>query len=386
MYDLTKLRTEEFPLSAQTLYFNHASISPVPQRTKAKMQWVADQLAAHPMHHFAQDGFPMMTAFGQELATYLNAAGPQEIVPITSTSSALNQIAQSLPLQSGDNICFCEIEFPSNAYPWMSLERDGIEIRKVPAVNGGLTLEALQPLVDYRTRVVSVSAVQFFSGHRADLITIGEFCHQHKILFIVDAIQSIGHQKIDVQAMHIDVLAAGGQKSLLASPGVGFMYVRDSVAETLLPRSIGPNATEDWHFWLDYNTTPVAGAGRFMAGTPNIMGMFGLLESLRLINELDVEEIDEHTTGLAAEAIEIVAKLGYVPVTPREEHSAIVTFASGYDDPITDQLVSYLDEHHVSVVKHWSPQRVPHVRLSFHCYNTREELYQFEAIMKEFKP
>jgi selenocysteine lyase/cysteine desulfurase len=386
MYDLSKLRAEEFPLSTQTIYFNHASISPVPQRAKAKMQWSAELLAQHPSRHFMQDGLPMMMAFHQEIADFINAAGPQEIVPVTSTSAALNQIAQSLPLQAGDNICFCEIEFPSNAYPWMSLERDGIEIRHVPAVNGGLTVEALELLVDARTRVVAVSAVQFFSGHRADLQALGEFCQQRGLLFVVDAIQAIGHLRIDVQAMKIDVLASGGQKSLMAPPGVGFMYVRDAVAESLTPRSIGPNATRDWLFWLDYDLTPMPGAARFMAGTPNVVGMFGLLESLRLLRELDVEQIDQYTTGLAAEALERLARLGYRPVTQREEHSAIVTVESGLSDDNTNRLVSYLDEHGISIVKHWSPQRLPHVRLSFHCYNTTEELDQFEAIIKDFQP
>jgi selenocysteine lyase/cysteine desulfurase len=164
------------------------------------------------------------------------------------------------------------------------------------------------------------------------------------------------------------------------------MYVRDAVAESLTPRSIGPNATRDWLFWLDYDLTPMPGAARFMAGTPNVVGMFGLLESLRLLRELDVEQIDQYTTGLAAEALERLARLGYRPVTQREEHSAIVTVESGLSDDNTNRLVSYLDEHGISIVKHWSPQRLPHVRLSFHCYNTTEELDQFEAIIKDFQP
>src|SRR5690606_31424514 len=104
----------------------------------------------------------------QEIAAYINAQSAQEIVPVPSTSAGLSAIARSVEWQPGDNVLFCEIEFPSNAYPWLSLERMGVEVRQVPAVDGGLTLEALAPLVDERTRLVAASAIQFFTGHRTN--------------------------------------------------------------------------------------------------------------------------------------------------------------------------------------------------------------------------
>jgi cysteine desulfurase / selenocysteine lyase len=116
------------------------------------------------------------------------------------------------------------MEFPSNAFPWMTLPSPGVEARIVPA-DGGLTLETLIPYVDERTRVVAASAIQFFTGHRTNLAAIGAFCRQRGILFVVDAIQAIGHMALDVQRMKIDVLASGGQKSLLSLPGIGLLYV-----------------------------------------------------------------------------------------------------------------------------------------------------------------
>src|SRR5690606_2795067 len=129
---------------------------------------------------------------------------------------------------------------------------------------------------DGRTRAVAASAIQFFSGHRTDLAAIGDFCRQRNILFIVDAIQAIGHMKFDVQAMGIDVLATGGMKSLLALPGVGFLYVREELAEQMRPRLIHGNSTVDYLHWLDYDTTPAPGAARFAAGTPNVIGIMSM--------------------------------------------------------------------------------------------------------------
>jgi selenocysteine lyase/cysteine desulfurase len=384
MYDLAPLRRQEFPLSANTLYFNHASISPIPHRAQEKMKWSADRLAEHPSRHFMRDGLPMMMAFNQQVATLLNAASPKEIVPITSTSAGMNAVAQALPLQAGDHIAFADEEFPSNAYPWMSLERDGIIVDLVPAQYGGLTLAALVPHISPQTRVVAASAVQFFSGHRTDLAAIGAFCRERGIYFVVDAIQAAGHIPIDVQAMQIDILAAGGQKSLMAPPGIGFLYVREALAAQMRPRLIGPNATRNWLFWLDYDLEPEEGAARFMAGTPNVVGMFGLLESLSLLQELGLENIDQHTTLLAAEAIAGMAALGYEPLTQREEHGPIATFRSGRSPEDTDRLVSFLDEQGVSLVKHLSKSGEAHLRLSFHCYNTQDEVQRFFEIIKGY--
>ncbi|MCB8967740.1 MAG: aminotransferase class V-fold PLP-dependent enzyme [Ardenticatenaceae bacterium] len=385
MYHVAALREAEFPITQEHLYFNNAGIAPLPQRSQQKMAWALQGLSHHPTHFWQQQGMPMAAAFQEELAAHIHAANPQEIVATSSTSAAINAVAQAVPWQQGDNIAFCEVEFPSNAYPWLSLERDGVAVRQVKAVDGGLTLAELEKVVDSNTRLVAASSVQFFSGHRTDLAAIGQFCHERGILFAVDAIQSIGHIPIDVQAMHIDILASGGQKSIMATPGSGFFYVRNEVAEMMRPRMIGANATHDFLHWLAYDLTPAQSAQRFQMGTPNLPGMFGLLESLRLIRELGVEHIDQHTTGLTVTAVAALTELGYEVITPLSDNGPITTFKSGMNQADTDALVNYLSEQHISVVKHLDAAGNPHIRLSFHCFNTAEEIAQFAAVMRAWR-
>jgi selenocysteine lyase/cysteine desulfurase len=265
----------------------------------------------------------------------------------------------------------------------MSLERDGVEVRQVPASVGGLTLPALEPLVDERTRLIAASAIQFFSGHRTDLATIGAFCRERGILFVVDAIQAIGHMAFDVKAMNIDVLASGGQKSLMAVPGIGFMYIRAPICQTLKPRFVGGNATVDYMHWLDYDMTFLPGAQRFAIGTPNLPGIFSVCASLSLLRELGVDNIDRHTSRLAAQAIDVLSGRGYEVITSRQAHGPIVTFKSGLSHQATDALVEQLQQRRVTLVKHLDAAGTPHVRLSFHCYNTTEEIEQFMQILDE---
>lgn len=385
MYDIEALRRKQFPFSAELAYFNHASISPLPQAVLQRTQHAAAGLADDPNRLFMEELMPMLERLAERGRRFLNAARADEIVGTSATSAAISAVASAIPWQEGDNVIFCELEFPSNAYPWMTVPYPGVEARIIPAVDGGLTLEGLLPYVDDRTRVIAASAIQFFSGHRTNLAAIGAFCRERGILFVVDAIQSIGHMVTDVQAMNIDVLASGGQKSLLALPGTGVLYVRAEVAEKMQPRPIGPSATRDFMHWLDYDLTPLPAAQRFGMGTPNVLGLFALDASLQLLETLGVENIDRHTTALSAAAIAMLERLGYEVVTP-PGHGPIVTFCPRLDDAAADAVVAALEERQISICKRWDARRTPYLRLSFHAYNTLDELQRFEDAWREVAP
>ncbi|MCD4687076.1 MAG: aminotransferase class V-fold PLP-dependent enzyme [Anaerolineae bacterium] len=397
-YDLDAVR-QAFPICTTLTYLNHASISPVPAPTKAAMQTVGEWLTTEPGAFFSPTPPPelgnIFVAFNTEVAALINADDMREIVGVQSTSTAINAIAQAIDWQPGDNIVFSRVEFPSNAYPWMSLQRRGVECRIVPDDgSGGPSVEAFVPYVDDHTRVIAVSAVQFLTGHRADLAALGAFCRARGILFVVDAIQAAGHMPIDVQAMQIDVLASGGQKSLMGPPGQGFLYVRQAVCETLQPALIGPNATVDWMFWLDYDITPEYGAQRFMMGTPNLAGMFGLLASIRFLREIGLPHIDAWTQHLSRYAIDDLTALGYTVITPRDALGPIVTFRIGDPDPDDTaamqtadthaaDLLAHLTAQGVRLTKHLDARGVPHLRIATHCYNTENEVHRVSAILEE---
>lgn len=385
MYNVEQLRADEFPGSGETLYFNHAGISPLPTRTQARVKWAIDEFARQPGRFWMKHGLDYTERLRQEMAAFLHAASPWEIVPSTTTSAGLNAVAQAMAWQPGDNVVFCDVEFPSNVYPWLSLAREGVESRLVPSTDGGLTLAALQPYVDGRTRVIAASAIQFFTGHHTDLTAVGRFCQERAILFVVDAIQAIGHMPIDVQAMGIDVLACGGQKSLLALPGQGFLYVRQEVAEEMQPRAIGSNATVDYLHWLKYDLTPAPAAQRFMSGTPNIPGIIAMVESLGLIRELGVENIDRHTRELSDRVTAVLTNLGYRVISPQPAHGPIVTFAVDLSSEEADALVAALARQRVALVKHLDKEGNAYLRVSFHCYNTIAEIEQFGGIMQEIR-
>jgi len=384
MYDLDALRSTEFPQMLQKTNLDNAASAPSPLRTVNKMKWMMDEKIATAQWHMGNYPIELVGAFMASAAKLLNAESPQEIVYVDGCSSGLNLIAQSLEIKPGDNIVFCDLEHPANVYCWMSLQRDGAVIKQVSSVHGGLTLQSVRDAVDERTRVVAASAVQFFSGHRTDLAAIGKFCRERGILFAVDAIQAVGHFPIDVQKMNIDVLVTGGHKSIMTGPSMGFMYVREAICATLRPRVVGAVSTVDWPYYLNYDMTPHPGAWRFMIGTPNFVGMAGMIESINLINELTREAIDRHTTNLAAHTLEQAQARGYELTTTLGEHGSIATFKSKFAKDETTAYLNTIDEEQgITIAKQLDRQGHPHLRISFHCYNTEEDISRaFDALDK----
>jgi cysteine desulfurase/selenocysteine lyase len=381
MYDLEALRTSEFPHMLDWINLDNAAGAPAPQRTMAKMKQVMDERVATSRWHVGRYPLELLGGFMASAAALINAASPRELVYVEGCSVGLNLFAQSLPLAAGDNIVLCDLEYPANVYPWMSREREGVVVQQIPSVDGGLTLDSLRGAVDDRTRVVTVSAVQFFTGHRTDLAAIGAFCRERDILFVVDAIQAVGHIPIDVRAMNIDALVTGAHKSLMAAPGNGFMYVRDAVCSDLKPRTVGSISTASFLNYLNYDLTPQPGAGRFLIGTPSVEGIAGMVESIGLINELTRPAIEDHTAGLAAKALQMAEARGFELTTKPGKQGPIATFKSKLGRDETAALVQKLDDDKIALARRVDREGNAHLRMSFHCYNTEQELTRaFDAL------
>ena len=196
---LTNLRVEMEAVT-QLAYLNHAAMAPMPRRVHEAMARYLAGRRQFVGFHFDEEFEAVTTGLGDALGKLINAA-PEEIGFVQNTSHGLNIAAQSLPLDSGDNVVFCDMEFPANVYPWMLLsEQRGVEVRCIPHDGGGLTVEALAAHADGRTRVVAVSSVEFLTGFRTDLAAIGQWCAERDVLFVVDGIQSLGAVPMDVEA------------------------------------------------------------------------------------------------------------------------------------------------------------------------------------------
>lgn len=380
-YDLASLREQFEVAQAGIAYLNHAGMSPLPVTVKQAMVDAVEAMAARGSLVYMDLLDPILEELPRTAAQLVNAL-PEEIAFAESTSMGINIIANSLPLQPGDEVLLCDCEFPSNVYPWQNLSNKGVVTHLVPSVDGGLSIEALEQARTSRTRVVSVSAVQFFSGRRENLHEFGQYCAAHGMWLIVDAMQAAGVVPLDMREMGIHALAAGGQKALLGPPGQGFFAVRSDLLERMRPAFAGPLSVKGWEKWLDYDLTFRPGARRFDMGTSNIAGLAGLLAAIQLLLSLNVECISDWVTHLSSVAIDDLQTHGYRIITPtqRGRFAHIVTFAIDRDPA---RVVTYMQEHGVILRAHHDRVGNPYLRISCHAYNTIDDISRLGKPLEE---
>lgn len=368
--DVKALR-ELFPVTQRKTYLDHAAIAPLSNPVRTAMEaYLADRAAWRNPDKYRD----LSEDLRDTLAQLINAS-PAEIALVQNTSEGLNIIANGLPLDAGDNVIFCDMEFPSNVYPWMNLKEQGIEARCIPHDGGGLTIDALESHADDHTRVVAVSSVEFLTGFRTDLLALGSWCHRHEAYFVVDGIQSLGALPMDVQACRIDFLSCGGPKWLMGPAGQGFIYCPQELLDHITPPFAGCISVDGWEDWRDYNLTFLPTAARLELGCANTIGQVGLLAAVRLLLDTGIEAIEHwvlHLTDLLSKDLE---QHGYEVVSNREpaRRSSIVSFS------VPDGVESALDQLTASGII--VSRREQYIRVSPHCYNTEQEILRLCTVL-----
>jgi selenocysteine lyase/cysteine desulfurase len=353
----------EFQLSPEISYLNHAAVAPWPTRAaEAVTRFAADNAARGASDY--PDWLKTEDSLRQRAARLLNAADEGEISLLKSTSEGLSLVAYGLDWQRGDNLVLFDCEFPSNRIVWESLTSLGVEVRQIPLNREGDPEGQLMAACDERTRLITLSSVQYSDGFAADLPRVGRFCREQEILFCVDAIQSIGAMQADVQAWHADFVAADGHKWMLGPEGLALFYCRRPLQQQLKLHQYG------WHMVAnpgDYTSKAwqVATDGRrFECGSPNLLAASALNASLGLLLERGMPEVEQRVTtnqGWLRQQLEALPELEILTSNAPTRQSGILTFRPRTGD--ADALHRHLMQRRVICAP-----RGGGVRLSPHYY------------------
>ncbi|MHC4932063.1 MAG: aminotransferase class V-fold PLP-dependent enzyme, partial [Planctomycetota bacterium] len=267
---------ECFPVTEKYAYLDSAAVAPLSvQARQAMRQLLNDQCRFGAVHYDQWFGtYDRCRA----AAARLLGASADEIALVANTSAGISTVAQGLRARPGDNVVIPECEFPANVYPWMALE--GVEVRRVSKRGGRLLVRDVQACIDDRTRAVSVSFVDWLTGHRAPLKAIGAAGHRVGAILFVDAIQGLGALPLDVEKEGIDALAADGHKWICGPEGAGILYVRRNVRERIAPSRPSWLSVRHPSRFLEYDLSPPPCARRYEDGTPNTAGLHGLCAAL----------------------------------------------------------------------------------------------------------
>ncbi len=290
--------TAEFSLDATVIYLNHAGICPLPKRSADAIRRFAHECETQGARDYPR-WMAMESRVREQLAQLIHAPAPDDIALLKNTSEGLSTVAYGFPWQPGDNVIISDEEFPSNRIVWESLRHRGVSVREVSLTQTEAPEDALIAAADARTRMIAISAVQFASGLRLDLVKLGGVCHAREIALCVDAIQAVGALQVDVQAAHIDFLAADAHKWLLGPEGIAVFYCAPRWRERLALHQFGWHMRENFSDYDARDWRPAPSARRFECGSPNMLGIHALSATLDLFAEIGMQTVERRVLAHA---------------------------------------------------------------------------------------
>ncbi|KPL04395.1 MAG: hypothetical protein AMJ90_00755 [candidate division Zixibacteria bacterium SM23_73_2] len=376
--DLKKIR-DEFPFTKNNIIFlNHASFGPIPQCTlKAKLEYLK-YASLQKTQNIDQMCFDILDDTRKKAAKLINAK-TEEIGYSFNTSYGLNFAVWGLDLKPDDKVLLSDVEFPANVYPWLNLKSKGVKIKLVPSKDRFFDIDKFKKSIDSKTKVLSLSYVQFLNGFKNDLEEIGKICEKKDIFFVVDAIQGIGNLNLDVRKLKIDFLSTGGAKWLLSGLGTGFFYYSKNAKKKLNPSFFGWMGVDwkvDFTDLLNFDLDPFEDARRFATGSHPFENVIAMHTSLGFLLDIGIKKIERHNKKLLDILINYLKDSTYKiksDLSPRHR-SSILSFTCKNSKNLFEKLTQK---------KIISSYREKAIRVSPHFYNTEEEIEELIKILKK---
>lgn len=368
---------DEFTQSPGLRYLNHAAVAPWPKRAATAVSRFAQENVLLGAQNYS-DWMIVEQRLRERLMRLLNAPSTDDIALVKNTSEALSFVAFGLEWKSGDQIVISDEEFPSNRVVWEALQPQGVEVVQV-SLKGERPESALLAACGPRTRLMSISAVQFSTGLRLDLEELGQGCKQRNVLFCIDAIQHLGALPFDVQASDCDFAMADGHKWLLGPEGLGVFYCRAEIRPQLKLNEFG------WHMLEhvgDYSRTtwePAASAKRFECGSPNVLGSMALEASLSLLEEVGMDQVGKSIAERLSwleEGLNTMPGARLHTPTSAVRRAGILSFS--LDGVENSLLFEHLKQHNVACA-----QRGPGIRLSPHFYTEARVIEETLTLIRD---
>ncbi|RLG51535.1 MAG: cysteine desulfurase [Thermoproteota archaeon] len=389
---------KDFPTLARRVhgrplvYLDNAATS---QKPKQVLDAIMEFYAIHNAnvhrgaHMLANEATELYESAHDEVAKFIGARDYREVVFTRNTTESLGLIAYAWGLQNlnpGDELILTLMDHHSNILPWLQVCKvTGAKPRFVKVTGEGmLDYSGLEKLLSERTRLVAVVHVSNVLGVVNDVRRIARLAHKHDAIMVVDGAQSVPHIPVDVKELECDFLAFSGHK-MLGPTGIGVLYAKLDVAESLAPHEAGGGTIRSVSF------SPQAGVEvewselpwRLEPGTPNLAGAVGLAEAVRYLKRIGMSEVESHEKKLLEHGLKRLGELDGVEVYgPRslEARTGIIPFNLSGLSPHEVALI--LDEYGIAVRSGYHCAQPLHEQLglkgtvsaSFYLYNTIEEV------------
>lgn len=392
MLDIHAIR-EQFPALRPTthdvpvVYLDNAATSQKPQCViDCLTHYYSSQNAnvhrgSHKLTEMATAEFE--TARSQ-VAQYLGAATPANIIWTRGATESLNLIAQSwgrIHLTPGDEILISEMEHHANIVPWQLIaEQTGAQVVKIPMTpHCELDWEALTQRISDKTKLVAIAQMTNVTGYRAPLANLIKLAHQHQAIVVVDGAQGILHAPIDVSGLNIDFYVFSGHK-IYAPTGIGVLYGKMEWLEAMPPYHGGGKMVK--HVSFDH-TSFAQPPAKFEAGTPNIAGAIALATALQWYQNFPIGDVESHIHSLQHYTYSALSKRDDVKIIGYQPKASMISFV--VDGIHHQDIATLLDQQGVAVrAGHHCAHPLMDalnisgtIRVSFAIYNTVEDVNAF---------
>lgn len=354
------------------------------------------------MHTLSQEATDLYENARKEIANFINAQDPAEIVFTRGTTEAINLVAYAWGLHNlkkGDEILLSLMEHHSNIVPWELIAKiTGCTIKYVNVnVDGTLDYKDFESKISGKTKLASFSHISNVSGVINDVKRMAKVAHENGAIVLVDAAQSVPHVPVDVRDLNADFLAFSGHK-MLGPTGTGALFAKRHLLETMEPfqgggemiREVAYNQTKG-RCRIDWNDPP----WKFEAGTPNIGGAIALMAAVKYLKQIGMHEVLAHEKMLTEYAINKLqgccTKLELYGTTDAKLKCGIIPF--GIKGLSSHDVALLLDNYGVMIRSGFHCAQPLHqmlklqssARASFYIYNTREEIDRFAEILREIE-
>ena len=358
-----------FPVTENYTYLNSAAVSPMPTMTAEAVFSQLDDVSKTGTLHFVSH-IQTKERARKMLAEMLNVRHEQ-VAFLRNTSDGFSAVAGGMNWRKGDNIVSFEREFPSNFYAWRRVrDKFDVELRLCGERGGKVDTDELIGLIDANTKLVSISAVQFASGFRADLERIGRAARKVDALFAVDIIQGLGALPFDLPAQFVDIAAGASHKWLFSPEGSGYLYLNERARARVEPILVGwISVADSWNF-EDSEQHFQPNALALESGTSGISLLHGLEQSLKLLRETGAANIEKYLEDLTDYLCELTAEKNYEIVSSRVKGEKSQIVCLKYRGNLTSgEIAKRLEAQSIIV----SP-RGDRLRVAPHIFNNRADI------------
>jgi cysteine desulfurase / selenocysteine lyase len=327
----------------------------------------------------------------EKVTKFLNASSSREIVFTRGTTAALNLVASGYArqlLREGDEIVITPMEHHSNLIPWQQAAKaTGATLKYIPLQpDGTIKIADVENTVTEQTKIVAITYVSNVLGTINPIAEIAEIAHRKGAVIVVDGAQSTPHMKVDVQALDVDFYAFSGHK-MLGPTGIGALYGKTRLLEVMEPVEYGGEMID---FVELYESTWKELPWKFEGGTPIIAGAVGLGAAIDFLEQIGLDNIDQHEKKLTRYAMDRLSRIDGITIYgPREERAGLVTFNLAHVHPHdvatvldTEGIAVRAGHHCAQPLMRWLDVSAT-ARASFYLYNNEEDIDRLaESLVK----